>query len=718
MRTVKLSLALLAATCLATPLAAAPADAPNPIFTGRDLFDLSAAADPQISPDGRTVAYVRRSADIMSDKARSSIWLINVATGEQRPLAAGAGDHFSPRWSPDGRRLAYVSTAEGGAPQMFVRWMDTGQTVRVTGLPDSPQALAWSPDGHRIAYLMNVPDDSPKLGSAPAKPDGANWAKPLQVIDKVTYRADGAGYLKPGFDKIFMVDADGGAPRQLSFGTYFDGAPEWTADGRAILFSADRSPNWELSSRESEIYRLDVATGAITALTNRKGPDGNPKVSPDGRTIAFLGFDDTPKAYEQTHVYVMPVSGGAPRQVAASLDRNIDDIAWVGNSLVGEYEEGGSVTIARIGLDGSVRPITHDVGGGGYDRPYASGGFSVAKTGAVAFTVSPVDRPADVAISTGGGTRQLTRLNDLNLGAKRLATVRSLDVRASDGANVPSWLMLPPTYQPGQRVPMILEIHGGPYSSYGPHFSTDYQLYAASGYAVLFTNPRGSTGYGQAFADGIDKTYPEQRLQRPDGAVDGAVAERRRGSQQSVRHRRLGRRHPHRLDRRQDRPLQGSRGAKAGDQLDQHGVDRRRRALLRPLLDGARCRGRITNPTGRVPRSAWSPTSRPRPWSWSAAKTIAPPTAKRSNSMPRSSSRGVPTTFVKVPDVGHGGNCVAAEPVGRQGIGDYRLVRPVSLQGDTACLDQGFPRDSAVTSRTLATFCRTGLFRAGRVSRT
>ncbi len=524
MRTVKLSLALLAATCLATPLAAAPADAPNPIFTGRDLFDLSAAADPQISPDGRTVAYVRRSADIMSDKARSSIWLINVATGEQRPLAAGAGDHFSPRWSPDGRRLAYVSTAEGGAPQMFVRWMDTGQTVRVTGLPDSPQALAWSPDGHRIAYLMNVPDDGPKLGSAPAKPDGANWAKPLQVIDKVTYRADGAGYLKPGFDKIFMVDADGGAPRQLSFGTYFDGAPEWTADGRAILFSADRSPNWELSGRESEIYRLDIATGAITALTSRKGPDGNPKVSPDGRTIAFLGFDDTPKAYEQTHVYVMPVSGGVPRQVAASLDRNIDDIAWVGNSLVGEYEEGGSVTIARIGLDGSVRPITHDGGGGGYDRPYASGGFSVAKTGAVAFTVSPVDRPADVAISTGGGTRQLTRLNDLNLGAKRLATVRSLDVRAPDGGNVPSWLMLPPTYQPGQRVPMILEIHGGPYSSYGPHFSTDYQLYAASGYAVLFTNPRGSTGYGQAFADGIDKTYPDSDFNELMAAVDGAVA--------------------------------------------------------------------------------------------------------------------------------------------------------------------------------------------------
>jgi dipeptidyl aminopeptidase/acylaminoacyl peptidase len=524
-RTAKLSLAiLLAATCLAPPASAAPADAPNPIFTGRDLFDLSAAADPQISPDGRTVAYVRRSADIMTDKARSSIWLINVATGEQRPLAAGTGDHFSPKWSPDGRRLAYVSSAEGGAPQLFVRWMDSGQTVRVTGLPDSPQDLAWSPDGHRIAYVMNVPDEGPKLGQAPEKPEGANWAKPLQIIDKVTYRADGAGYLKPGFDKIFMVDSDGGAPRQLTFGAYHDGAPEWTPDGRAILFSALRTPDWELAGRESEIYRLDVATGALTALTSRKGPDANPKVSPDGRTIAFLGFDDTPKAFEQSHIYVMPVTGGPARRIAAGLDRDVNDIAWSGNSLIAQYEEAGAVTVSRVGLDGSVRPITHDAANFGYDRPYAGGGFSVARNGTIAFTVSPVERPTDVAVSSGGAPRQLTHLNDLNLGGKRLATLRTLSVRAPDGGNVPSWLMLPPTYQPGQRVPLILEIHGGPYSSYGPHFSTDYQLYSAAGYAVLFTNPRGSTGYGQAFADGIDKTYPDSDFSDLMAAVDAAVA--------------------------------------------------------------------------------------------------------------------------------------------------------------------------------------------------
>jgi dipeptidyl aminopeptidase/acylaminoacyl peptidase len=517
---------LFAATCLAPPSAAAPAEGPSATFTGRDLFDLSAASDPQISPDGRQIAYVRLTADIMTDRARPSIWLIDTATGRQVPLVTGTGAHTSPRWSPDGTRLAYVSSAEGGGSQLFVRWMASGQAARITGLPDSPSALTWSPDGRRIAYLMNVPDEGLKLGAAPTKPEGATWAKPLEIIDKVTYRADGAGYLKPGFDKIFMVDADGGAPRQLTFGAYHDGTPEWTADGRAILFSALRDPEWELAGRNSEIYRLDLASGALTALTSRDGPDLAPDVSPDGQTISFLGFDDSPKAFEQTHIYVMNAAGGPARRIAPSLDRSIDQVEWAsdGRSMLAAYEEDGSVTIARIGLDGSVRPIVRDAASSGFDRPYAGGGFSVSRNGTIAYTPSAYNRPTDVAVVAGGKERRLTQLNELNLSAKNLGTLRTIETTAPDGGRVPSWILLPPTWQPGQRVPTILEIHGGPYASYGPHFSTDYQLYAAAGYAVLYTNPRGSTGYGQAFADGIDKTYPASNFDDLMAAVDAAIA--------------------------------------------------------------------------------------------------------------------------------------------------------------------------------------------------
>ena len=525
MRNWRLVLAVLAFGTSAAA-SAAPAEAPNPKFSGDDLFNLAAAADPQISPEGRWIAYVRRSNDIMTDRARSSIWLIDAASGEQRPLLAGTGNHMSPRWSPDGERLAYVSTAEGGPPQLFVRWMDTGQTARITGLPDSPQGITWSPDGRRIAYLMNVPDEGPKLGSAPKKPEGAEWAKPLEIIDKVTYRTDGGGYVKPGFDHIFMVDALGGAPRQLTFGAYHDGNPEWTRDGRAILFSAVRKPEWELIATDSEIYRLDLGSGAVTTLTDRRGPDAGPTVSPDGRLIAFVGFDDHKKGFEQADLYVMNADGGGVRRIAPSLDRSIDQLEWSadGRSVVVSYEEAGSVVVSRVGLDGRVTRLVGDVGGGGLDRPYAGGGFSLARNGAIAFTSDSVDRPADVAVSQGGKVRQLTRLNELALGGKSLGRLRELSVTAPDGSSVPSWILLPPGYQEGSRVPTILEIHGGPYAAYGPHFSTDYQLYAASGYAVLYTNPRGSTGYGQAFADGIEKTYPDSNTADLLAAVDAAVA--------------------------------------------------------------------------------------------------------------------------------------------------------------------------------------------------
>ena len=204
-----------AAAAQILPLPAATAQ-PARLFGGADLFGLEMADGPQISPDGTRVAYVRKSGDVMTDKMRSAIWLVDVKTGEQVPLA-GSGSQVSPVWSPDGKRLAYVGAEEGGAPQLHVRWMESGVSARITGLPASPSSLAWSSDGRQIAYVMHVPGEPAKFGEAPAKPEGAKWADPLEVIDRVTYRADGGGYVKPGFDQVFVVAADGGAPRQVTY---------------------------------------------------------------------------------------------------------------------------------------------------------------------------------------------------------------------------------------------------------------------------------------------------------------------------------------------------------------------------------------------------------------------------------------------------------------------------------------------------------------------
>lgn len=511
-------------------LFAAPAAAqegPSRTFDARDLFSLEAASDPQISPDGSKIAYVRRSGDIMTDRMRPSIWLIDARSGEQAPLAAGPGSHSQPRWSPDGRRLAYISTGEGGAAQVFVRWLASGESVRITGLPDSPTSLAWSPDGRQIAYTMFVPGDGVKLGALPAKPEGASWAAPLEVHSQIQYRTDEEGYLKPGFSHIFLVAADGGAPRQLSFGSVHDNGPlSWGRDGRSIVFSSNRSANWASEPIESEVYALDVATGAIRALTDRRGPDAEPVVSPDGRLVAYTGFDDKRLGYQNSALYVMDRDGGGSRLLTGSLDRTVESPVWAadGRSIYVAYDDRGGRKVARVGLDGSVRTVAEGLSGASLDRPYTGGGFSVARDGALAAPSGNAQRPPDVALYRGGARRQLTRLNAETLDSKRLGEVRRLTARSFDNREVESWLTLPPNWSEGRRVPLILEIHGGPFAAYGPHFSTDNQLYAAAGYAVLSVNPRGSTSYGEEFANLIHHAYPGRDYDDLMAAVDSAIA--------------------------------------------------------------------------------------------------------------------------------------------------------------------------------------------------
>jgi dipeptidyl aminopeptidase/acylaminoacyl peptidase len=515
--------ALLLASSAAPALTASPTG-PTRSFTGADIFDLEVASDPQISPDGTQIVYARKANDIMSDRSRTTLWLVDVRSGAQTPLVSGTGSHMSPRWSPDGKRLAYVSTAEGANPQLFVRWMANGATARVTGLPESPNSISWSPDGTRISYVMTVPAEGAKLGSAPAKPEGAKWADPLEVIDKVTYRADGGGYLKPGFDHIFIVDADGGAPRQLTFGDHDDSGPlSWTPDGHHILFSAVRTADWEREPNNSEVYSLDVASGTLTALTKRFGPDANPVVSPDGKSVAYLGFDDVRRSYEATELYVMNIDGSGARSITAKLDRDIERVYWAadGRSLFVSFDDHGVKQVALVGLDGKVTKIAEGLTGDALDRPYTGGSFSVSRGGVVAYTGGDALHPADVYVSTGG--RQLTHLNDNLLASKTLSPVRKLLVKAPDGRAIDAWLVVPPGSE-GKHLPLILEIHGGPNSAYGSAFSTDDQLYAAAGYAVLYTNPRGSTSYGEEFANLIDRKYPGDDYGDLMASVDAAIA--------------------------------------------------------------------------------------------------------------------------------------------------------------------------------------------------
>lgn len=514
---------------LAAPALGAVAEGPQKLFTGRDLFGLEVASDPQFRPDGGAIAYVRVTNDIMTDKARRAIWLVDPQSGAQTPLVAEEGQAFTPRWSPDGQKLAYVAVTSAG-PQLFVRWMANGRAARVATLEQAPNDVAWSPDGKSLAFTMLTPDDGAKLGQAPAKPEGAQWAEGLKVETRVTFRADGEGELKPGFSHIFIVSADGGAPRQLTFGRYDDNGPlSFTPDGKALLFSANRKPGWERDPQESEVYRLSIADGALAPLTSRVGPDQAAQVSPDGRQVAYVGFDDRRRrGYENQVLYVMDADGKNSRALTTSLDRSVNSPRWAadGRAVYVSYDDHGVTKVARVGLDGKREIVADGLTGEGLDRPYSGGSYSVARDGSVAFTQGDTTRPSDIAVARkGGAARRLTYLNADLLGAKTLGKVEHLAVTSSfDKKPIDAWIVTPPNFDATKKYPLILEIHGGPFSAYGPTFSTDDQLYAAAGYVVVYANPRGSTSYGDAFANEIDRNYPSHDYDDLMSAVDAAIA--------------------------------------------------------------------------------------------------------------------------------------------------------------------------------------------------
>src|SRR4051812_33033540 len=297
-----------------------------------DVFQLEYADDVQISPDGSRIVYVRVSHDIMTDRVRRNLWTINADGTNNRPVRSENRNFSSPRWSADGTRIAYVSAAEG-SPQLYVRWMDSGQTALLTNLTEAPDSITWSPDGKSIAFTQLVPADKQPLAVPPPKPEGANWAPPVKVIDSMTYRVDGAGYLESGFQHVFIVSAEGGTARQLTEGNFNDDGPlSFTPDGKRIYFSANRAADWELNPQNSEIFAVDVETQALAPATSRAGPDNSPVVSPDGKRIAWLGYDDRYQGYQVTHLYVMDIAGGNPRVVTGNFDRDIDAPKWSADS--------------------------------------------------------------------------------------------------------------------------------------------------------------------------------------------------------------------------------------------------------------------------------------------------------------------------------------------------------------------------------------------------
>jgi dipeptidyl aminopeptidase/acylaminoacyl peptidase len=502
----------------------------KPAFSRMDVFELEWVTDPQISPDGSRVVYERRGMDIMKDGKTSRLWLMSADGQQHYKLTDQDINESSPVWSPDGSRIAFTSSAKGNGLEIFVYWLAQNRLARLTQLESSPSGMSWSPDGKHLAFSMKVPAKQPTLVIPPAKPEGAEWADHPRVTTRLKHESDGSGYVEPGFRHLFIVSSEGGTARQISSGDrQYGSTPVWTKDGRSLVFSANLNEDWEYDFRNDEIYKIDIASGDVTDLTDRNGPDSSPAISPDGEQILYTGFDDKVQTYQVRKMYVMSADGSDKKEIPLNLDRSVSSPTWAadGNGFYFMYDDQGNTKIAYSNMRGKHSVVTVNIGGTSIGRPYGGGSYSVADNGRIVFTHTNPSHPSELAmVSRGDEARLLMSLNDDLLAHRHLGEVEEIRYESSvDGREIQGWMVKPPSFDPNRQYPLLVENHGGPISNYGDRFSPEMQLMAADGYVVFYPNPRGSTSYGEEFGNLLYHDYPGGDYQDVMDGVDAMIAQ-------------------------------------------------------------------------------------------------------------------------------------------------------------------------------------------------
>jgi dipeptidyl aminopeptidase/acylaminoacyl peptidase len=501
------------ATLAMTAVARAQETPSDTLLTVGHYMDLEAVGDPQISPDGTQIVYTRRWVDKLNDKYETSLWIMRADGTHHRMLTKGS----NPQWSPDGTRIAYLADGEPKGTQLFVRWVDgDGGATQLTRVSESPGDIHWSPDGKAIGFSMFVPKPPVWNIDMPKAPDSAKWTKAPRLVETLHFREDRRGFQDAGFRHLFVVQIDGGPARQITSGDWnvgarFDGLGgpvgwDWLPNGRTIVVDGWADSAGDYQYQESKIYAVDVATGKTRPLTSDDGNWHSPIVSPDGKSIAFAGFPKTTDTYRTGGLYIMPVDGGTARPVTASLDRDVGEVHWApdNSGLYFTADDRGWRTLYFVPSSGAIKPI---VAG----QTLTSLG-SISKTGVAALTQATWDRPAELArldLHAAKATPgQLTHINDAVLSRIHLGKVSEFWYTSSGGAKIQGWVVTPPGFDSTKHYPLILEIHGGPHGMYGGSFNYMFQNFAANNFVVLYVNPRGSTGFGSAFGNAIDKAYP------------------------------------------------------------------------------------------------------------------------------------------------------------------------------------------------------------------
>ena len=496
------------------------------IFEPIDVFDLEYVSNTQISSNGDKVLYQRNFNDIMTDESFSNIWLINYDGTNNRPITTGNFKDNSPKWSNKGDKFIFKSNREGKS-QIFLYDLNNNSIQKLTNYQYSIESIQWSPDDNYILFSSFIDSERDTLIEMPDKPKGAKWNDPPVEISDLNYRYDSSGYRKPGEVQFFTIPINGGTPRQIS-----NIKPEkragqgvWLGNDK-VIFSANLNEDSDYNTNNSEIFVLNLDSGEHKALTSRNGPDYSPKVSHDNSMIAYLGYDDEYLGYQQNSIYIMNSDGSDKYKIQLDIDRNISNIYWSGDNkkIFFQFDDKGVTRIASTTLDGKFKKEVDEVGGLSFSRPYSGGFFSLSKNNRYSFTYGTAYNPADVAVGYRGSKKRLTNLNKDLFDYKNLGNVEEIWYESSyDGKMIHGWVVKPPNFDSSKKYPLILEIHGGPHTNYGFHFSSEVQLFASKGYVVLYTNPRGSTSYGKEFANLIHHNYPSEDYDDLISGVDFVI---------------------------------------------------------------------------------------------------------------------------------------------------------------------------------------------------
>ena len=461
-------------------------------------------SNPTISPNGEQILYSRSWINLIDDKRETDLWIMNKNGSTNRFFLNGSNG----KWSPDGSKIAFIKKGEPNGTQIFIKYLGVeGEPTQITKLEKSPSSMEWSPDGKFIAFLMHVSSEAAlePIG-VPERPKGATWTKGPQVIDQVDYSQDRVGFLERGFRQIFVVPSEGGTARQITFGEFDDisGGISWLKDSESIVFSSYQKEDAEYARGQSNLYSVNINNLNLIELTSRDGTESSPTVSPDGSKIAFVGSTWTKNFYHDRKMYVMDIDGSNLRCITESLDQTPSPGVWGKNSS-GVYfnvREFGQSNVYHADIKGKVKKITN----GNHMLTMND----LVGSDAVATWTDP-SNPSDIISFSIDKPNKINRLTDVNKDIfynVEFGEVEEITYKSVDEKYVQGWIVKPPNFDSNKKYPLVLRIHGGPHSMYHVGFNYNFQLHAAQDQVVLYTNPRGSTGYGYDFANAIQNAYP------------------------------------------------------------------------------------------------------------------------------------------------------------------------------------------------------------------